>query len=203
MYTTKNDLPEHVRSKAIVLLNARLADAVDLQTQMKQAHWNVKGPNSIALHELFDKINKDVEDYVDMIAERVVQLGGIALGTARSIVQRSQQREYPLTLAAGREHVEAVSSALAMFGKSVRQAIDTYAPGVAVRESAFFRPPLFSVQRKIRTDGGNISSQLVCDRFGLTLIQARISSARKLWGRALRLRPSDRRGMHRALHQPG
>jgi starvation-inducible DNA-binding protein len=123
MYTTKNDLPEQTRSKVCDLLNARLADAVDLQTQMKQAHWNVKGPNFIALHELFDKINEDVEEYVDLIAERVVQLGGIALGTARSSAQRSQQKEYPLTIAAGRDHVEAVATALATFGKAVRSAI--------------------------------------------------------------------------------
>jgi starvation-inducible DNA-binding protein len=124
MYSTKNDLPEPARKKAIELLNARLADVIDLQTQMKQAHWNVKGPNFIALHELFDKINEDVEDYVDLIAERVVQLGGIALGTARSIAQRSQLKEYPLNIASGRDHVEAVSSALATFGKSARAAID-------------------------------------------------------------------------------
>src|SRR5215475_13867196 len=99
MYATKNDLPESVRTKMVQLLNARLADAIDLQTQMKQAHWNVKGPNFIALHELFDKINEEVEDYVDLIAERVVQLGDIAVGTARSVAQRSQQKEYPLNIA--------------------------------------------------------------------------------------------------------
>ena len=124
MYTTKNDLPEQTRTRIIELLNARLADAIDLQTQMKQAHWNVKGPNFIALHELFDKINEDVEDYVDLVAERVVQLGGTALGTARSVAQRSQQKEYPLNIANGRDHVEAVSSALATFGKAARSAID-------------------------------------------------------------------------------
>jgi starvation-inducible DNA-binding protein len=124
MYTTKNDLPEQSRTKLVELLNARLADAIDLQTQMKQAHWNVKGPNFIALHELFDKINEDVEGYVDDLAERAVQLGGIAIGTARAVAQRSQQKEYPLQLANGRDHVEAVSSALATFGKSARQGID-------------------------------------------------------------------------------
>jgi len=80
MFKTKNDLSEAIRVKAIELLNARLADAIDLQTQTKHAHWNVKGPNFIALHELFDKINEDVEDYVDEIAERAVQLGGVAEG---------------------------------------------------------------------------------------------------------------------------
>ena len=124
MYATKNDLSESTRTKVVQLLSARLADAIDLQTQMKQAHWNVKGPNFIALHELFDKINEDVEDYVDLIAERVVQLGDIALGTARSVAQRSQQTEYPLTISSGRDHVEAVASTLATFGKAARAAID-------------------------------------------------------------------------------
>ena len=124
MYTTKNDLSESTRIKVVQLLNARLADAIDLQTQMKQAHWNVKGPSFIALHELFDKINEDVEDYVDLIAERVVQLGDIALGTARSVAQRSQLKEYPLTISSGRDHVEAVANALATFGKTARAAID-------------------------------------------------------------------------------
>jgi starvation-inducible DNA-binding protein len=73
----------------IELLNARLADCKDLQTQTKQAHWNVKGPNFIGLHELFDKINEEVDEYVDEIAERAVQLGGVAEGTARVVAKRS------------------------------------------------------------------------------------------------------------------
>jgi starvation-inducible DNA-binding protein len=124
MFKTKNDLPECIRIKAVELLNARLADAVDLQTQIKQAHWNLKGPQFIALHELFDKINEDVEDYVDDIAERAVQLGGVAEGTARMAAQRSSLGEYPTNAVEGRAHVEALSSALAAFGKSVRKAID-------------------------------------------------------------------------------
>src|SRR5438552_13334891 len=124
MFKTKSDLSEEIRAKTVELLNARLADAVDLHTQTKQAHWNVKGPNFIALHELFDKINEEVEDYVDDIAERAVQLGGVAEGTARMVAKRSQQSEYPLHIAEGRDHVEAVSSALATFGKAVRQAIE-------------------------------------------------------------------------------
>jgi starvation-inducible DNA-binding protein len=123
MFKTKNDLSEDIRAKAIELLNARLADAVDLQTQTKQAHWNVKGPNFIGLHELFDKINEDVEDNVDDIAERVVQLGGVAEGTARMAAKRSSLSEYPTKTVDGRSHVEALSSVLAAFGKSVRQAI--------------------------------------------------------------------------------
>ncbi len=123
MFKTKNDLPEGTRVKVIELLNARLADCKDLQTQVKQAHWNVKGPSFISLHLLFDKINDDVEEYVDEIAERAVQLGGVAEGTARMVAQRSSLAEYPATAADGRSHVEALSSALAAFGKSARKAI--------------------------------------------------------------------------------
>lgn len=124
MYPTKNDLPEAVRSKVVDLLNARLADAIDLQTQCKQAHWNVKGPSFIALHKLFDEINEDVEEYVDLLAERAVQLGGVAEGTARSVAKRSSLAEYGAKGAEGREHVQALSSALSAFGKTARAAIN-------------------------------------------------------------------------------
>src|SRR5208282_5906653 len=123
MYITKNDLPESTRTKVADLLNARLADAIDLQTQTKQAHWNVRGPSFISLHELFDKINEDVEEYVDLLAERAVQLGGEVHGTARQVASRSTLPEYP-TVKNGRRHVEAVTTALASFGKGVRTAID-------------------------------------------------------------------------------
>ena len=124
MHPTKNDLAETVRGKVVTLLNARLADAIDLQTQMKQAHWNVKGADFISLHELFDKINEDVETYVDDIAERAVALGGTALGTCRAVAKASTLAEYPLHIADGREHVAAVAAALAAFGKGTRAAID-------------------------------------------------------------------------------
>jgi starvation-inducible DNA-binding protein len=124
MYMTKNDLSETTRKNVVALCNARLADAVDLQTQCKQAHWNVKGPSFIALHELFDKINEEVEDYVDLIAERVVQLGGFAEGTARMIVKRSSLSEYATTSGNEAENVEALGAALASFCKLARRAIN-------------------------------------------------------------------------------
>jgi starvation-inducible DNA-binding protein len=124
VFRTKNDLSEATRVKTVELLNARLADCIDLQTQTKQAHWNVKGPNFIALHELFDKINEEVEEYVDDIAERAVQLGGVAEGTARTVAERSSLSEYPADAVDGRGHVDALSSALAAFGTAARKAID-------------------------------------------------------------------------------
>jgi starvation-inducible DNA-binding protein len=124
MYETENDISQNRRVEISALLNQRLADAVDLQTQMKQAHWNVKGPHFIGLHEVFDQIDEAVEAYVDLIAERIVQLGGIAEGTARVAAGRSRLEEYPLTIAEGSAHVEAVSKALSTFGHEARNSID-------------------------------------------------------------------------------
>jgi starvation-inducible DNA-binding protein len=124
VYPTKNDLPEAGRLEVIALLNQRLADGIDLQAQTKQAHWNVKGPTFIALHKLFDEINADVGEYVDLIAERIVQLGGIAEGTVGVVEGRSTLLDYPLTLSTGAEHVAALSDALAAFGRTVRLGIE-------------------------------------------------------------------------------
>ena len=124
LFRTKNDIPESTRIQVIGLLNQRLADAIDLQTQCKQAHWNVKGPSFIALHELFDDVDEAVEGYIDLIAERVVQLGGVAEGTARVVAERSSLDVYPLVLSNGLDHVEALSNALATFGRTVRLGIE-------------------------------------------------------------------------------
>src|SRR5213596_3925284 len=124
LYSTKNDLPESIRLEVIPLLNQRLAECIDLQTQCKQAHWNVKGPSFIGLHKLFDDINEAVEGYVDLIAERIVQLGGIAEGTVGAVEGRSTLPDYPLALATGAEHVAALSDVLAAFGRTARIGIE-------------------------------------------------------------------------------
>jgi starvation-inducible DNA-binding protein len=116
-------LSAKTRARIVDLLNARLADAIDLQLQAKQAHWNVKGPNFIALHELFDKIAGEVDGHVDDLAERITALGGTAEGTLQAVVGRSRLEPYPLALT-GRAHLEALAAALARFGKAVRKAID-------------------------------------------------------------------------------
>ncbi len=124
MYETENDISLSRRAELNALMNLRLADAVDLQMQMKQAHWNVKGPSFIALHELFDKVAEAVEGYVDTIAERIVQLGGIAEGTVRVSALRSRLAEYPLQIAEGTAHVEGVARALSTFGREARGTIE-------------------------------------------------------------------------------
>ncbi|MBI5363261.1 MAG: DNA starvation/stationary phase protection protein Dps [Planctomycetes bacterium] len=123
LHKTKNDLPEKARGELVELLNSRLATAIDLQYQAKQAHWNVKGPQFIALHELFDQVSETAESAVDEIAERAVQLGGVARGTVRIAAKESALAEYPLAATGGTEHVEALSTALAAFGSQVRAAI--------------------------------------------------------------------------------
>ena len=122
-FPTRIDLPAETREHMVEMLNQDLADTFDLMSQTKQAHWNVKGPNFISLHLLFDKINDDVENYVDEIAERAVQLGGVAEGTARMAAKRSSLSEYPVKAVDGHSHVEALSSALAAFGTAARKSI--------------------------------------------------------------------------------
>ena len=124
LHNTKIDLSEDARQKLVTLLNNRLADASDLKSQAKQAHWNVKGMSFIALHELFDDIATAVEAHIDLIAERVTTLGGTAMGTVRLAAQNSNLSEYPHEITDGAAHVDALSTALADFGKVVRKGID-------------------------------------------------------------------------------
>jgi starvation-inducible DNA-binding protein len=124
MHKTKIDLPESKRQQLVQLLGDRLADVIDLQLQSKQAHWNVKGPSFIALHELFDSVAGEVSDFADTIAERIVTLGGTADGTISGVAKRTHLPSYPVEISAGRDHVDSLSTALAAFGKLVREAID-------------------------------------------------------------------------------
>ncbi len=123
-FTTRIDLPESAREQLIELLNARLADTFDLYSQVKQAHWNVKGSDFIQLHELYDLVAADVIEYVDTVAERATALGGLALGTARLAAKASTLDEYPLDAVEGMETVAVVADRLAAYGSLVREGID-------------------------------------------------------------------------------
>ena len=124
LWTTQNDLPDKVRRGAVDLLNQQLADALDLALQAKQAHWNVKGPHFIALHELFDEVVNELFEHADDLAERAVALGGTALGTARLATETSRLTEYRLDISSGMEHVTALSAAMSTFAASTRAGID-------------------------------------------------------------------------------
>jgi starvation-inducible DNA-binding protein len=125
IHPTRNDLPESARKQVIPLLNAHLADGIDLALQAKQAHWNVKGPHFLPLHELFDKLYDEASEWNDLVAERGVQLGGTAEGTLQSVAAKTRLNPYKVELTSGKDHLEALTDALATYGRSTREAIET------------------------------------------------------------------------------
>ena len=124
MLTTRNTLSANIRTLSAESLNRHLAAAIDLHAQVKQAHWNVRGPNFIAIHQLFDQVAGKVEGWSDLLAERARGLGGAAEGTIQVAARLSFLIAYPLGVADEQEHVFAVAGALAAFGESAREAID-------------------------------------------------------------------------------
>lgn len=124
LYPTRIDLGEDVRVKIIELLNQSLAATLDLKTQTKQAHWNVKGMDFYQLHELFDEMATEIEEYTDMVAERVTALAGTAMGTARIAASESILPEYPLDAVTGADHISALADRYGAYAKHVREAID-------------------------------------------------------------------------------
>ena len=125
VFPTKIDIAEKDRQPLIELLNERLADTADLYSQIKQAHWNVKGPDFFQLHELFDNLAADVLPFIDLIAERATALGGVALGTVRMAAAGSKLPEYPLDATDGQKHLKLLIDRYAAYAASVRKAIDT------------------------------------------------------------------------------
>jgi starvation-inducible DNA-binding protein len=123
-FITGNDLRPKTREQMVGLLNQQLADTFDLYSQTKQAHWNVKGMNFIALHELFDQLAGELIGFVDMIAERATALGGLAQGTARLAAKASTLRETGADIVADKPVVEALAALFADYAKSTRAAID-------------------------------------------------------------------------------
>lgn len=124
MFATRNDLMREVRAEMISLLNQQLADTFDLYSQIKQAHWNVKGPQFIALHGLFDRLADGLLAYVDQIAERATSLGGQALGTVRMSAVRSHLPESQFDITDSLAIVEALADRYATLAASTRQGIE-------------------------------------------------------------------------------
>ncbi len=124
MHKTRNDMSEKVRKKVVNLLAVRLADTIDLSMQAKQAHWNVKGPNFIALHGLFDEVAGAVGGHADDLAERLAALGGVAEGTSQVVSRRSSLAPYPLAISSGQDHLKALAAPLAACARLMREAID-------------------------------------------------------------------------------
>ncbi|BAY39631.1 starvation-inducible DNA-binding protein [Nostoc sp. NIES-2111] len=123
LYPTRIDIPAETRVQIVGILNKTLAATLDLKTQAKQAHWNVKGTDFYQLHELFDELAGELEEFVDLVAERVTALGGYAVGTARAAAQNSILPEFPFDILDGREYVAALADRFAPYGKHLREAI--------------------------------------------------------------------------------
>jgi starvation-inducible DNA-binding protein len=124
MISTRNDLKSNTRKTSIEILNARLADAIDLALITKQAHWNIKGPQFIAIHEMLDGFRKDLDNHVDTIAERAVQLGGTALGTSQLVAKDTPFEPYPTDIHKTKDHLAALIDRYATAAKRARAAID-------------------------------------------------------------------------------
>ena len=124
-HKTRNDLPDNAKKASIDLLNARLAESIDLALITKQAHWNLKGPQFIAIHEMLDGFRDEIDEGTDTMAERVVQLGGTAIGTSQEVVKRSELKPYPTDIYAIHDHLVALIDRYSKVANTVRAAIDT------------------------------------------------------------------------------
>lgn len=123
-YKSQNDVPSNTKSVAIQLLNARLADTIDLALLTKQAHWNIKGPQFIALHEMIDGFRGEIDGYVDTIAERAVQLGGTAFGTTQIVAKATTLAPYPIDIYTSKDHLAALIERYGSVANAMRKAID-------------------------------------------------------------------------------
>jgi starvation-inducible DNA-binding protein len=149
MQKTANTLSKNIRAKSVAVLNRHLAAAIDLHAQVKQAHWNVRGPTFIAIHELFDKVADTAAEYSDLVAERAGALGGTAEGTIQAAVEHSFLDRYRLGIADAEAHIGAVTAVLASFGESVRNAIDETASFGDVDTSDVFTEISRSVDQQL------------------------------------------------------
>lgn len=122
--TTRNDLKSNARKQSIEILNARLADSIDLALLTKQAHWNVKGPSFIAIHEMLDTFRKEIDGHVDIMAERAVQLGGTAHGTTQEVGKSTGLKPYPTDIHKTKDHLAALIDRYATAAKLARKSID-------------------------------------------------------------------------------
>jgi len=124
MHFTRMSLPEKDRIELVGVLNKTLASVLDLYAQLKQAHWNIKGESFISLHLLFDTVAEEIEDQADVVAERVMAMGGTALGTIQEIINNTQLKTYPTNIFSAKDHVEHLTHNIAVLGELSRKNVD-------------------------------------------------------------------------------
>lgn len=124
LHKTNNDLKNNAKAASMVILEARLADSLDLSLVTKQAHWNLKGPQFIGIHLMLDKFRDEQDEWSDMIAERIVQLGGTARGTVQEIDKRTNLKPYPTDIYAIADHLKALIERYAACANAIRKNIN-------------------------------------------------------------------------------
>lgn len=124
MYKNRVALEDDVKQKVVDVMNVRLGAALDMYSQAKFAHWNVKGLNFYQLHLVFDATAKVIFKQIDPIAERITQLGGVANGTVRQSAAGSPIPAYNVNAVTGPEHLNALADALGVYCKELREASD-------------------------------------------------------------------------------
>jgi starvation-inducible DNA-binding protein len=124
-FPTNVNLPESARKELIITLNGTLATSVDLATQVKQAHWNIKGPWFFARHELFERLASNLRGWSDEMAERASTLGGYARGTVRMVSDNSNLDDYDDKIVEGKQHIRALVERYGVFTQQVRDGIET------------------------------------------------------------------------------
>lgn len=124
MLKTQIDIPLKTRKAVCEISNARLAQLIDLQMAVKHAHWNVRGVHFIGLHEMFDKFYSELGEPIDTLAERIGQLGFLALGTIDSVKKNSKLKAYPAQITGDKEHLKALILMYAQVARDFRCAID-------------------------------------------------------------------------------
>lgn len=123
LHPTLNDVSNEIKLNTISILNSFVLDFIDLSLITKQAHWNIKGPNFISIHEMLDGFRDNINEHEDTIAERVVQLGGIAIGVSQAVVSKSNVEPYPINIKKIDEHLEELSTRYAVVANRLRKAI--------------------------------------------------------------------------------
>lgn len=124
LHKTRNDLTSNTKTTVAALLNARLADTIDLALMTKQAHWNLRGREFIAVHEMLDAFRTEIDGHADTLAERVAQLGGVALGTTQAVTGSSKLESYPIDIVNVDDHLAALAERYGALANAIRAAID-------------------------------------------------------------------------------
>ena len=122
LHTTQNN--QNGRGVSVALLEARIADGIDMALITKQAHWNLKGPQFIGIHLMLDTFRAEQDEFVDTMAERIIQLGGTAFGTVQEVGTRSALEPYPVDIYQVSDHIHALIARYATVANAIRSSID-------------------------------------------------------------------------------